>query len=94
MLKNQDKYPDFKIALGNEIYLVNERKHPQKYFHFILLAKDEIGNRQLRELSSIAWYNIYKTGKMERVPTLKSDLYRIVKENPGHLIGTDRKSVV
>ena len=25
---------------------------------------------------------------MERVPTLKSDLYRIVKENPGHLIGT------
>ena len=88
MLKNQDKYPDFKIALGNEIYLVNERKHPQKYFHFILLAKDEIGNRQLRELSSIAWYNIYKTGKMERVPTLKSDLYRIVKENPGHLIGT------
>ena len=61
-VKNQDKYPDFKIALGNEIYLVNERKHPQKYFHFILLAKDEIGNRQLRELSSIAWYNIYKTG--------------------------------
>ena len=55
---------------------MNENIH-KSIFTLVLLAKDEIGNRQLRELSSIAWYNIYKTGKMERVPTLKSDLYRI-----------------
>ena len=31
----QKDYPDFKIALGNEIYLVNERKNGQDYYHFI-----------------------------------------------------------
>ena len=28
--KIKEKYPDFKIALGNEIYLVDERKPGQK----------------------------------------------------------------
>ena len=30
-----DKYPDFKIALGNEIYLTDTRESGQKYYHFI-----------------------------------------------------------
>ena len=49
--------PDFTIALGNEIYLVTERGNGQKYYHFIVIAKDALGHKGIRELSSIAWYN-------------------------------------
>ena len=80
--------PDFKIALGNEIYLTDTRDMGQRYWHFILIAKDSIGHRQLRELSSLAWMNSYFDRRLERVPTLKSDLERVVKSNPGHLIAT------
>ena len=51
----KEKYPNFKIALGNEIYLTDSREKGQKYYHFILIAKDKIGHKQLRELSSLAW---------------------------------------
>ena len=84
----QKEYPDFKVALGNEIYLVNERENGINYFHFILIAKDKEGHKQLRQLSSLAWLNSYYDRGMERVPTLKEDLRKIVKENPGHLIAT------
>ena len=33
----QKDYPDFKIALGNEIYLTESREVGQKYFHFLQL---------------------------------------------------------
>ena len=80
--------PDFTIALGNEIYLTETRDKGQKYYHFILIAKDAAGYKILRKLSSLAWYNMYEDRRLERVPTLKSDLERLVKENPGHLIAT------
>lgn len=81
-------YPNFKVALGNEIYLIDERKNNQKYFHFILIAKDKQGFKQLRQLSSIAWMNSYWDRGMERVPTLKSELRDIVMRDPGHLLAT------
>ena len=84
----QKEMQDFKIALGNEIYLVDERENGQKYYHFILIAKDAIGHKQMRELSSHAWMNSYYDRGMERVPTLKSELVEIVSKNPGHLIAT------
>ena len=84
----QKEYPNFKVALGNEIYLVDTRENGIKYYHFILIAKDAEGHKQLRQLSSLAWLNSYYDRGMERVPTLKEDLRRIVKENPGHLIAT------
>lgn len=85
---------DFKLILGNEVYLVNSLEEVRdnyqpkvtKFWHFILLAKDEIGHKQLRILSSLAWDNLFKTGKMERVPLLKKDLTAVVKADPGHLI--------
>lgn len=71
---------DFKIGLGNEIYLTNDRESGQQYFHFILIAKNAIGHKMLRELSSIAWMNSYFDRRMERVPTLKADLKKIVEK--------------
>ena len=84
----KEKYPDFRIALGNEIYLTETRESGQKYYHFILLAKDELGYRALKELSSKAWYNVYVDRRMERVPTLKSELSEVMFKYKGHVVGT------
>lgn len=86
--KIKEKYPDFLIALGNEIYLVDERAPGQKFFHFILIAKDEFGHKALRELSSIAWYNSFVDRGMERVPVTKKELETVVNKYRGHLIAT------
>ena len=84
----EEKNPNFKIALGNEIYLTETREMGQKYYHFILIAKNKEGHRALRELSSRAWMNSYWDRGLERVPTLKSDLEEILNKYPNSLIGT------
>ena len=80
--------PDFKIALGNEIYLCGDRNSGQKYYHFILIAKNKMGHRALRELSSRAWMCSYYDRGMERVVTLYDDLAEIVNKYPNSLIAT------
>lgn len=87
--------PDFKVIRGNEIYLCrnglnqdNFIKGEDKYFHFILLAKDEIGHKQIREISTRAWLRSYKGRGMVRVPTYYQDLIDIIKKNQGHVIGS------
>ena len=84
----QESYPDFKIALGNEIYLTDTRETGQQYYHLILIAKDRIGFKQLCQLSSRAWMQSYHDRGMERVPTLKNELSEVVSKEPGHLICT------
>ena len=86
--KYQTEHPDFTIALGNEIYLTDTRECGQKYYHFILIAKDKIGYKALKELSSIAWYNMYTDRRMERVPTLKTELKEVMQRYKGHVIAT------
>lgn len=88
--KIKEKYPDFKLILGNEIYLIDESdyKNTDNFYHFILLAKDPVGHRQLRELSSRAWSRVYTHKRVERVPTFYSDLEEVVGKNPGHLISS------
>lgn len=88
MKKIQDKHPDFKLALGNEIYLTDDRSRGQKYYHFILIAKDAIGHKGLRELSSLAWMNSYADRRLERVPTVKKELQQIMPKYKGHIIAT------
>lgn len=87
--------PDFKIILGNEIYLCrdgltqdNFDREQDKYWHFILLAKDEVGHKQIREISTRAWHRSWKTGKMRRVPTYYQDLIDIIYPEQGHVIGS------
>ena len=86
--KLHETNPNFRIALGNEIYLTDDRSMGQKYFHFLLIAKDAIGAKAMRELSSIAWNNSYVDRRMERVPTLKSDLQEVIGKYRGHVIAT------
>ena len=84
----QKEYPDFKIALGNEIYLTPNRENGQRYYHFILIAKNKQGHQALKELSSTAWMNSYWDRGLERVATIYEDLKRIVNKYPNSLIAT------
>lgn len=80
---------DFKVARGDEIYLTDTRDSKQKYWHFILIAKDAIGHKILRHASSIAWINSYFDRGLERVPILKTELKEIIeKYGKGHLIAS------
>ena len=85
--------PDFKLALGNEIYITKENltaethEKGEKFFHCILIAKDKIGHEQLRELSNRAWDRSYMRSVMRR-PTYMSDILDVVGDEPGHLIAT------
>ena len=80
------EHPDFKIALGNEIYLCANREKNQEYYHFILIAKNAAGHRALRELSSKAWLNSYSDRGMERVVTTYDDLEKVVQKFPSSLV--------
>lgn len=94
--KIKEKSPNFKLILGNEIYLCRDGltkdnfiSGQDRYYHFILLAKDEIGHAQLRELSTRAWKRSWiSRGKMRRVPTYYSDLFDVIGANPGHIIAS------
>ena len=94
--KIKKDHPDFKVLLGNEIYLCrdglngeNFDKGNDRYYHFVLLAKDAKGHQQIRELSTRAWMRSYVTqGKMRRVPTYYQDLIDIIGAEPGHVVGS------
>lgn len=95
--KKSGEIPEnFKLILGDEIYLIDSLDEVQnnyqsgktKYYHFILLAKDKEGYHQLRQISSQAWKNRFVQFKMERVPIEKKQLEEIIGDNKGHLIAS------
>lgn len=93
--KARKKHPNLKVILGNEIYLCrnglnanNFDPKQDKYYHFILCAKDSEGARQIREISTRAWMRSYMARGMRRVPTYYQDLVDIIGANPGHVIGS------
>lgn len=96
-LKDKGVLPnDFKLILANEIYLVDDINETRdnyksgitKFPHFLIVSKNKKGHDQMRYLSSLAWSNSFYTGTMERVPTDKKDLERVIKENPNNLIAS------
>lgn len=93
--KVKEKNPDFKGILGNEIYLVrnglnkdNFKTGIDRYYHFILLAKDREGAKQIQEISTKAWMRSYMGKGMRRVPTYYQDLQEIISNNKSHVIGS------
>lgn len=84
----EKEYPDFKIALGDEIYLCPDREKGQKYYHFILIAKNKMGHRALRELSSRTWMLSFRDRGLERVVTTYKDIEEITSKYPNSLIAT------
>lgn len=94
--KIKDNVKDkIKIIMGNEIYLCRDGLNKEnfiagedKYYHFILLAKDRIGFQQICELSTRAWLRSYKGRGLRRVPTYYNDIIEIIGSNPGHVIAS------
>lgn len=93
--KRKENNPNFKVILGNEIYLVrnglnkdNFNPEEDKYFHFILLAKNAEGHKQIREISTRAWMRSYMSPGMRRVPTYYQDLIDIINKNKGNVIAS------
>ena len=96
-LKEKGQLPeDFKLMLGNEIYLVssleevrdNYQSGVTKFPHFLLIATSLKGHRMMRELSSQAWEQSFVEGGMYRRPTTIQQLKDKLEGNEGHLIGT------
>lgn len=94
--ENKDRFGDFQVSFGNEIYLVDQedtltRKANNdkiRFYHFILLAKNNRGYEALRKLSSKAWSNSFYYRGMERVPTYKDELMAIMEEYRGDIIAS------
>lgn len=92
-LKKNEAWKDFKVILGDEIYLCRNGLNAENYnsktdsfYHFILLAKNARGHEQLRELSTISYRQSFMRSKMRRVPTYYKDLERIIGKEPGNVI--------
>ena len=87
------KDEDFKLILGNEIYVAKEGMAQDtyvkgdKFYHMVLLSKNLAGHKQLRQLSSLAWERMFVRAIM-RTPTFISDLDNIIGSNPGNIVGT------
>ena len=90
--KDPEKWKDYKLILGNEIYLcsrkVIEEDKDYVFYHFILIAKDEVGHKQIRELSTRAWIDNSFTWVNIRTPTYYDDLFEVVEANRGHLVAS------
>ena len=87
--KIKKEHPDFKVILGNEIYLIKEKEYKQpetKFWHFLLIAKDLTGYMQIRKLSSKAWDRMYVSKGQKRTPTFYEDFDAIIGEDKGHII--------
>lgn len=93
--KIKETNPNFKVILGNEIYLCRDGltaenfiKGEDKFYHFILLALDAEGHKQIREISTRAWQRSWMRGKMRVVPTYYQDIIDIIGKNSGHVVGS------
>lgn len=87
----------FQHIFANEIYLISEQEnelaHSETerpyYWHFLLIALDDIGVHQLYELSSRAWLRSYMWHGLRRRPTFYSDIEEVIGNNKGHIIGSN-----
>ena len=90
--KSDESWKDYKLILGNEIYLCSKKQiledKDYHFWHFILLAKDAIGHKQIRELSTRAWVENSFTYVNIRTPTYYEDLFEVIEENRGHIIAS------
>jgi DNA polymerase-3 subunit alpha len=92
-VKDKEGWEDFKIGLGNEIYLCNpdvcaENIGYNTYPHFILIALNNYGHKGIRELSTKAWTKNSFMHVMYRVPTYYDDLEEMLAKYKGNIIGS------
>lgn len=90
-VKDIHGWEDFKVILGNEIYLCTENvtadnKATNRYPHFILLALNANGHKCIRELSTLAWSQSFMD-VMNRVPLYYYQLEEYMQRYKGDVVG-------
>lgn len=84
-----ETYPYFKVALGEEGYLCSSREKGGPYFHQIWIAKNKIGYKMIREMSSISWIKGYYDRGIFRTPILFDEVKDIVERyGKGNIVAT------
>ena len=94
--QDKGKMKDFKLMFGNEIYLVSkkqiekarENNEKTRFYHCILIAKNEHGYEFLRRQSTKAWKNSFWFRGMQRVPTYKDELKEMMEPYKGDVIAS------
>lgn len=95
--ENREKFrDDFKVGYGDEIYLVDrevisesrEENKTTKFYHFLLIAKNQRGYEKLKEISSQAWKNGFKFRGLDRRPTYYDELKEMMDGYQGDIIAT------
>lgn len=94
--QDQGRKKNFKLIFGNEIYLVEknqikkarENNEKTRFYHCILIAKNEHGYEFLRKQSTQAWKNSFWFRGMQRVPTYKDELKEMMKDYKGDVIAS------
>lgn len=86
--KIKENHPDFKIIIGNEIYLYDELdyKVATKYPHCVILALDRKGFDYLSEITSVSWERSFNAKGLVRTPVFYQDFQKVVGEDKGHLV--------
>lgn len=95
-VKSLPEWEGFKVGLGNEIYLCSDETSAENkdntdvmtFPHFVLLALNAEGHKQIRKISTRAWNRAFMYKGIMRVPTYISDLEDIIGESPGNVIGS------
>lgn len=89
-----EKNRPFQHIFANEFYLLSEEEDNLRfsenerpyYYHYLVIVLDEIGLRQMYELSARAWLRSYTYKGLLRRPSFYSDFEEVVGNNQGHLV--------
>jgi len=84
----------FQHIFGNEFYLLSQEEDNLRfsedqrpyYWHYLVNVLDEVGLKQMYELSSRAWLRSYTYKGLLRRPSFYEDFEEVVGANPGHLV--------
>lgn len=84
---NIDKFKDFKLAFGDEFYLVDrdtvekgtENNDKIFFHHFLALAKNKRGYEFIKKLTTNEWENSFFYKGMQRTPTYYDELPEMIK---------------
>ena len=86
----------FQHIFGNEFYLLTQEEDNLRfsedqrpyYWHYLVNVLDEVGLKQMYELSSRAWLRSYTYKGLLRRPSFYEDFEEVVGVNPGHLVAS------
>ncbi|QHJ79094.1 MAG: hypothetical protein [Caudoviricetes sp.] len=92
-------YDNFKLVLGNEIYLVDRdemnkaeeeglKSEDFKFTHFLINALDKKGHEFLQKQSTLAWKHEHMYHGQDRVPSYYDEIENLMKDYKGHVIAS------